>query len=227
MRKSRIDREAANSVTDAWPMRRPAEGLSVIRVFLYRRTFQRCFIQEWILYCICRVTTRATFICSKLNLHSLTLLTKTPFYPNPADFPTATVCGSSPLFGGGGSRWFRAGRRVRRGGATRLRSRGTSQRRCLQCVRQPPARGPASLAELPRSNGGRGAEERESVVPLEEDGMKGTLIVRWGKQKTLCNRPRVPRVGSLILCLLEMKNNVWCFDVLLKEYQQRCAFHDN
>lgn len=34
---------------------------------------------------------------------------------------------------------------------------------------------------------GQGAEERESAVPLQEHGMKGTQIVKWGQQKTLCN----------------------------------------
>lgn len=40
---------------------------------------------------------------------------------------------------------------------------------------------------------GRGAEERESAVPLQESGMKGAQIVKWGQHKTLCNCLRVRR----------------------------------
>lgn len=51
---------------------------------------------------------------------------------------------------------------------------------------------------------GRGAEERESAVPLQEDGMKGAWVVKWGQQKTLCNCLRVRR-GWLLWFLVHRK----------------------
>lgn len=42
---------------------------------------------------------------------------------------------------------------------------------------------------------GRGAEERESAVPLQEYGMKGAQIVKWGQRKILCSCLRVRRGG--------------------------------